>query len=112
MFNENNDVMRTLEIINSTIILMGTNLSMNEKKQLIDALANGAKLTKADAGRVVRSMTELEIYEHVFRMSKKELIEAIAANAKLTKADAGRMLGATVEQIQGKLKTVFGGKGQ
>jgi nucleoid DNA-binding protein len=81
------------------------------KKELIDAIASGSKLTKADAGRLMASLPKKEIIEFLFGMEKTALIDAIASSAKLTKADAGRALDATIEQIK-KLKVVFGGKGQ
>jgi nucleoid DNA-binding protein len=85
-------------------------LGMN-KKELIDAIASGSKLTKADAGRLIASLPKREIIEFLFGVEKTVLIDAIAAGAKLTKADAGKVLDATIEQMR-KLKTVFGGKGQ
>ncbi len=78
------------------------------KEELIDAIAGSAKLTKADAGRVVKQMTEDELMKYVFGLSKEKLIDAIASGAKLTKADAGRALDVTLK----KLKVVFGGRGQ
>lgn len=81
------------------------------KAELIDAIAAGAKLTKADAGRLIASLPPKEIIDVLFGLKKAELIDAISAGAKLTKADAGRALDATIEQIR-KLKVVFGGKGQ
>ncbi len=98
------------------------------KKELIDAISAGAKLTKADAGRTLRRIYEgmpskIEAGRLFANMPKKEfseflfasdpvLIDAIAASAKLTKADAGRALDVAIEIIHKKLKTVFGGKGQ
>lgn len=83
------------------------------KAELIDAIASGSKLTKADAGRLIASMSEKELIDTLFGMKKAELIDAISAGAKLTKADAGRALDATIESIHKslnkKLKTVFGG---
>jgi len=81
------------------------------KIELIDAIAASAKLTKADAGRLIASLPKKEIVEFLFGVEKTVLIDAISAGAKLTKADAGRALDATIEQMR-KLKTVFGGKGQ
>lgn len=81
------------------------------KTELIDAIAASAKLTKADAGRLIASLPKKEIITYLFGVEKTVLIDAIAAGAKLTKADAGRALDATIEQIK-KLKVVFGGKGQ
>ena len=81
------------------------------KAELIDAIASSAKLTKADAGRLIASLPKKEIIEFLFGVEKTVLIDAISAGAKLTKADAGRALDATIEQIK-KLKVVFGVKGQ
>ena len=81
------------------------------RAELIDAIASSAKLTKADAGRLIASLPKKEIIEFLFGVEKTVLIDAISAGAKLTKADAGRALDATIEQIK-KLKVVFGGKGQ
>lgn len=81
------------------------------KIELIDAIAASAKLTKADAGRLIASLPKKEIITYLFGVEKTVLIDAIAAGAKLTKADAGRALDTTIEQIK-KLKVVFGGKGQ
>lgn len=81
------------------------------KAELIDAIASSAKLTKADAGRLIASLPKREIITYLFGVEKTVLIDAISAGAKLTKADAGRALDVTIEQIK-KLKVVFGGKGQ
>ncbi len=82
------------------------------KRELIDAIAEGAKLSKADAGRMMATMPRKEFSEFLCGTDKTELIDAISAGAKLTKADAGRALDAAIESIHRKLKTVFGGKGQ
>lgn len=83
------------------------------KKELIDAIASGSKLTKADAGRLMASMPKKEFEEFLCGTDKTALIDAIASSAKLTKADAGRALDATIESIHKalnkKLKVVFGG---
>ena len=96
------------------------------KAELIDAIASGSKLTKADAGRVVEGMpSKIDAMRLMAKMTKKEfdefligneraiIIDAISAGAKLTKADAGRALDATIESIhkalKRKLKVVFGG---
>lgn len=55
------------------------------KAELIDAIASGSKLTKADAGRMMASMTKKEFEEFLFGTDKTALIEAIASSAKLTK---------------------------
>ncbi|MBK9284710.1 MAG: hypothetical protein IPM51_10395 [Sphingobacteriaceae bacterium] len=82
------------------------------KAELIDAIASGSKLTKADAGRMMASMKKKEFDEFLIGNERTMIIDAISAGAKLTKADAGRALGATIEAIHKKLKVVFGGKGQ
>ena len=82
------------------------------KKELIDAIASGSKLTKADAGRMMATMPKKEFSEFLCGTDKTALIDAIASSAKLTKADAGRALDATIESIHKKLKVVFGGRGQ
>ncbi len=99
------------------------------KAELIDAIASGSKLTKADAGRVYAGMpSKIDAARMMAKMTRKEfdefligndravIIDAISAGAKLTKADAGRALDATIESIhkalKRKLKVVFGGKGQ
>ncbi len=82
------------------------------KAELIDAIASGSKLTKADAGRLVQKIIDDKLIEFDLVVKKTELIDAISAGAKLTKADAGRALDATIESIHRKLKVVFGGKGQ
>lgn len=81
------------------------------RAELIDAIAASAKLTKADAGRLIASLPKKEIITYLFGVEKTVLIDAISAGAKLTKADAGRALDATIKEIK-KLKVVFGGKGQ
>lgn len=82
------------------------------KKELIDAIADGAKLTKADAGRLMASMPKKEFIEFLLGADKIALIDAIATSGKLTKADAGGVVDQALEAIHKKLKTVFGGKGQ
>lgn len=83
------------------------------KAELIDAIASGSKLTKADAGRLIASLPKKEMIRILFGVEETVLIDAIASSAKLTKADAGRALDATIESIHKslnkKLKTVFGG---
>jgi len=81
------------------------------KAELIDAIASGSKLTKADAGRMMGTIPKKEFSEFLCGTDKTALIDAIASSAKLTKADAGRALDATIESIHKKLKVVFGGKG-
>ena len=92
-------------------IILGILVQGMSNAELIDAIAASEKLTKADAGRFVKRMSEHELMQYVFGMKKAELIDAISAGAKLSKADAGRALDVTIKQIK-KLKTVFGGKGQ
>jgi hypothetical protein len=69
-----------------------------KKKELIDAIAAGAKLTKADAGRLINQTNAF--YEGVtkeFGLSStaalkftKQIVAAKTDGSKLTKADAGR----------------------
>lgn len=101
------------------------------KAELIDAIASSAKLTKADAGRMLKRiyegmpskidaarmmvcMTKKEFDEFLIGNDRAVIIDAISAGAKLTKADAGRALDATIESIHKslnkKLKVVFGGR--
>ncbi len=79
-------------------------------KELIDAIASSAKLTKADAGRMMAGMPKKEFDEFLIGKEKTAIIDAISAGAKLTKADAGRALDAAIEAIHKKLKVVFGGR--
>lgn len=81
------------------------------KKELFDAISAGAKLTKADASRLIATMPRKEFTEFQIGTDKIALIDAIAASGKLTKADAGRIVDQVLEAIAKKLKTVFGGKG-
>jgi len=104
--------MKSDKIIKDFVVAIFPTLSNMTKKELIDAIASSAKLTKADAGRLMASMTKPELEAFLLGGNKKALIDQIAENAKITKADAGRALDATVEAIYSKLKTVFGGKGQ
>ena len=98
-------------------------------KELIDAIAASAKLTKADAGRLIKILERIyagmpskidaarmlatlpkkEFEEFLCGKNKIVIIDAISDGAKLSKADAGRALNATIEAIHKKLKTVFGG---
>lgn len=73
------------------MLFLFAQLNKTDKKQLIDALASGAKLTKADAGKLlspipIREITGIGL---ISGMTKAQLIDAIASSAKLTKADAG-----------------------
>lgn len=68
------------------------------KTELIDAIASSAKLTKADAGRLIASLPKKEIITFLFGVEKTVLIDAIASGAKLTKADAGRALDARLNK--------------
>ncbi len=89
-------------------------------KELIDAIAASAKLTKADAGRIMMVLRVYEgmpskidaarIIDVLFGMKKAELIDAISAGAKLTKADAGRGLDITIELFRMKLKRDLEGR--
>ncbi len=91
MLNEKINKMKTSEIMKRTIIFLFAQLSKSDKKQLIDAISAGAKLTKADAGKLlspipIKDLTGIGL---ISRMSKAQLIDAITSSAKLTKADAG-----------------------
>ena len=83
------------------------------KAELFDAIERSAKLTKADAGRLLASLPRKEFYDFFVGADKTVLIDAISAGAKFTKAEAGRALDATIESIhkalKRKLKVVFGG---
>ena len=83
--------MKNSEIIKRTIIFLFAQLEKPEKVVLIDAIASGAKLTKADAGRLLSQIPikELAGIGLISGMTKKELIDSIAAGSKLTKADGG-----------------------
>lgn len=106
--------MRKNEVIKRTIVFLFAQLSKAEKKQLIDAIAEGAKLTKADAGKILALIPEADLtgIGLITGMNKVKLIDSIAASAKLSKADAGRVSKIENEALWRKLKTVFGGKGQ
>ncbi len=70
------------KLIESAVVLAGNPPIFNlNKAELIDAIASGSKLTKADAGRLSGGFV-----------------------GKLTKADAGRGLDATIESIHIALK--------
>ena len=83
--------MKTNEIIKRTIIFLFHQLEPKEKTVLIDAIAAGAKLTKADAGRLLSPIPikELVGIGIISGMEKKALIDAIVSHSKLTKADVG-----------------------
>jgi len=67
------------KLIEEAVVLSGHPPIFNlNKAELIDAIASGSKLTKADAGRI-------GIFGGIF--------------GKLTKADAGRALDAAIESI-------------
>lgn len=106
--------MRKNEVIKRTIVFLFAQLSKTEKKQLIDAIAEGSKLTKADAGRILAPIPEADLtgIGLISGINKVKLIDAIAASAKLSKADAGRISETENDTLWRKLKTVFGGKGQ
>ena len=83
-----------------------------KRNELIDAIAASSKLSKADAGKLLKRITDEALVKLLFGMSYKKTVDALANGAKLTKADAGRVLDVTLELIRKKLKVVFGGKGQ
>lgn len=91
MLNEKVKNMKTSEVMIRTIIFLFAQLNKTEKKKLIDAIAAGAKLTKADAGKLLSPIPikELTGIGLISGISKAQLIDAIASSAKLTKADAG-----------------------
>src|SRR5574343_1713440 len=87
------------------------------KAELIDAIKESAKLTKADAGRLIKvisrvfagmpskidaarmlaHMPKKELEEFLYGKDKVVIIDAISDGAKLSKADAGRALDAAIE---------------
>jgi hypothetical protein len=83
--------MKQSEIFKRTIIFLFAQLSEKDQTKTIDAIKESAKLTKADAGRLMSPMpiTELTGIGLISGMTKAQLIDAIASSAKLTKADAG-----------------------
>mgnify|MGYP000078052242 CR=1 FL=1 len=91
MLNEKISKMKTNEVMKRTILFLFAQLNKTDKKQLIDALAAGSKLTKADAGKLLNPMPIKELIGIglISGIAKAQLIDAIASSAKLTKADAG-----------------------
>jgi hypothetical protein len=91
LLNEKIEKMKTSEIMKRTIIFLFAQLSKTDKKQLIDAIFAGSKLTKADAERLLSPIPTKELVGIglISGMTKAQLIDAIASSAKLTKADAG-----------------------
>jgi hypothetical protein len=83
--------MKQSEIFKRTIIFLFAQLDAKDQAKTIDAIKESAKLTKADAGRLMSPMpiTVLAGIGLLSGMTKKQLIDAIASSAKLTKADAG-----------------------
>jgi hypothetical protein len=69
-----------------------------KKKELIDAVASGSKLTKADAGRLINQTNDFYdslIAQYGFSNALaikviKQIVTAKSDGSKLTKADAGR----------------------
>ncbi len=86
--------MKKTEIIIRSILFLSMQLNRKEKSDLLDAIAKSAKLTKAEIGKLLSSISiaELTGLGLISGMNKKELIDAIASGSKLTKADAGRNL--------------------
>ena len=80
MLNEKIKNMKTSEIMKRTIIFLFAQLNKSEKKQLIDAISAGSKLTKADAGRLISliPIKELVGIGLISGMTKAQLIDAIA----------------------------------
>lgn len=83
--------MKQSEIFKRTIIFLFAQLSANDQAKTIDAIKESAKLTKADAGRLLSPIPTAELagIGLISGMTKAKLIDAIASSAKLTKADAG-----------------------
>ncbi len=83
--------MKQSEIFKRTIIFLFAQLSDKDQAKTIDAIKESAKLTKADAGRLMSPMpiSVLTGIGLISGMTKAKLIDAIASSAKLTKADAG-----------------------
>lgn len=101
--------MKRDKIIRDFVVAILPTLSNATKIELIDAIAASAKLTKADAGRILKPLSEEELIRFVFGMKKEKLIDAISDGAKLTKADAGRVVKVMIDAMQRKLKLAFGG---
>ena len=80
LLNEKIKNMKTSEIMKRTIIFLFAQLNKSEKKQLIDAISAGSKLTKADAGRLISliPIKELVGIGLISGMTKAQLIDAIA----------------------------------
>lgn len=83
--------MKKTEIIIRAILFLSAQLNRKEKSELVESLAKSAKLSPAEAGRLLSTMplTELAGLGLISGMSKTKLIDAISSGAKLTKADAG-----------------------
>jgi hypothetical protein len=83
--------MKQSEIFKRTIIFLFAQLDAKDQAKTIDAIKESAKLTKADAGRLMSPMPipVLAGIGLISGMTKAKLIDAIASSAKLTKADAG-----------------------
>ncbi|MFZ1516084.1 MAG: hypothetical protein WAT21_11830 [Saprospiraceae bacterium] len=83
--------MKKSEVFKRTIIFLYAQLNERNQERLIDAIKESAKLTKADAGRLLSPIPipELTGIGLITGMTKAKLIDAIASSAKLTKADAG-----------------------
>jgi hypothetical protein len=83
--------MKKSEVFKRTIIFLFAQLSAKDQVKTIDAIKESAKLTKADAGRLLSPISTAELggIGLISGMTKAQLIDAIASSAKLTKADAG-----------------------
>lgn len=57
------------------------------KKELIDAIASGSKLTKADAGRLIASLQKRKIINQVIYIDARKIYEGMPS-----KIDAAKML--------------------
>ncbi len=83
--------MKKSEIFKRTIIFLFAQLNAKDQAKTIDAIKESAKLTKADAGRLMSPIPTAVLtgIGLISGMTKAKLIDAIASSAKLTKADAG-----------------------
>lgn len=74
------------------------------KGELIDAIAAGSKLTKADAGRSLDVNTEDTVIIRIEPLENENGISSanitLESHSKLTKADAGRNLDGAIESTK------------
>lgn len=77
--------------IETTVEVNVKGQALNTKGELIDAIASGAKLTKADAGRMVNeTSTDWLNFEVEDKGDGSAPMITTRSNSKLTKADAGK----------------------